>query len=164
MLLSLGFKMSKADPSLFYYQINNELEGIITIHVYNFLSPGNEQFFNDIISKIHEKFTVGKECNTAFCYLGLDLEEQRNYISLDQTHYTKLLDTVNFKNENLSIHDTLESTIGKLIWISGQTRPDISFDVCHLASNLKNSALADIKHLNKVISHLKQSNISLKFQ
>ena len=88
--------------------------------------------------------------------MGLDLEEQRNYISLDQTHYTKLLDTVNFKNENLSIHDTLESTIGKLIWISGQTRPDISFDVCHLASNLKNSALADIKHLNKVISHLKQ--------
>ena len=51
--------MSKADPSLFYYQINNELEGIITIHIDSFLSAGNEQFFNDIISKIHEKFTVG---------------------------------------------------------------------------------------------------------
>ena len=32
-LLPLGFKMSKADPSLLYYQNNNELEGIITIHV-----------------------------------------------------------------------------------------------------------------------------------
>ena len=52
----------------------------------------------------------------------------------------------------------------KLIWISGQTRPDISLDVCHLASNLKYSTLADIKHLNKVISHVKQSNSSLTFQ
>ena len=114
--------------------------------------------------KIHEKFTVGKECNTAFCYLGLDLKEHRNYISLDQTHYIKLLDIINLKDENLSIHDTLQSTIGKLIWISGQTRPDVSFDVCHLSSNLKNSTLVDIKHLSKVISHLKQSNISLTFQ
>ena len=68
------------------------------------------------------------------------------------------IDTVNLKD------DTLKSTIGKLIWTSDQTRPNISLNVCHLASNLKNSTLADIKHLNKVISHLKQSNISLTFQ
>ena len=92
--------------------------------------------------------------------MSLDLKEHRNYISQDQTHI-KLLDTVNLKDENLSIHDTFQSTIGKLIWTSCQTRLDISFDVCHLASNLKNSTLAGIKHLNKVISHLKQSNISL---
>ena len=53
MLLSLGFKISKADQSLFYYQNNNELQGITTIHVYGFLSAGNEQFFKDIISKLH---------------------------------------------------------------------------------------------------------------
>ena len=29
----LGFKMSKADPSLFHYQNNIELEVIITIHI-----------------------------------------------------------------------------------------------------------------------------------
>ena len=34
----------------------------------------------------------------------------------------------------------------------------------HLASVLKNSTLADIKHLNKVISRLEQSNIPLTFQ
>ena len=71
---------------------------------------------------------------------------------------------MNIKDDNLCIHDTFQSVIGKLIWIRGQTRPDICFDVCHLASNLKNSTLDDIKHLNKVISHLKQSNVSLTFQ
>ena len=155
MLLFLGFKISKANQSLFYYQNNNELQGITTIHEYGFLSAGNEQFFKDIISKICKKFTVGKECNTPFRYLGLDLKEHKNYISLDQTHHIELLDTVNLKDENLCIHDTLQSTIGKLIWINGQTKPNISFNVCHLASNLKNSTLADIKHLNKVVSHLK---------
>ena len=100
----------------------------------------------------------------AFRYLGLDLKEHKNSISLDQTQYIKLLDIVNLKDEHLCIHDKSQSTIGKLIWISGQTRPDISFDVCHLASNLKNSTLADIKHLNKDIFHLKQWNISLIFQ
>ena len=39
----------------------------------------------------------------------------------------------------------------------------MSVYVCHLASNLKKSILADIKHLKKVLSHLK-SNISLTFQ
>ena len=36
--------------------------------------------------------------------------------------------------------------------------------MCHLVSNLKNSTSANIKHLNKVISHLKQSKISSTFQ
>ena len=58
-LLSLGFKMSKADPSLFFYQNNNKLEGIIKIHVDDFSSAENEHFFKYIISKICEKFTVG---------------------------------------------------------------------------------------------------------
>ena len=71
---------------------------------------------------------MGKECKTAFRYLHLDLKEHRNYISLDQTHI-KLLDTVNLKYEKLSIYDTLQLTISKLIWVRGQTRPDISLDV-----------------------------------
>ena len=60
--------------------------------------------------------------------------------------------------------DTLQSTIGKLIYISGHIRLDIRFDVCHLTSNLKISTLRDIKHLNKVISNLKKSNLSLTFE
>ena len=128
-LLSLVFKIPKADPSLFYYKNINELEGIITIHVDDFFSAGTAHFFKDIISKICEKFTVGKECNTAFRCLDLDLKEH--------THYVKLLDTDNLKDEDICIHDTLRSTNGKLILISGQTRPDVGFDVCYIASNWK---------------------------
>ena len=44
-LISLDVKMSKADPSLFYYYHNNELQGIIAIHVDDFLWCGNDYFF-----------------------------------------------------------------------------------------------------------------------
>ena len=77
--------MSKADPSLFYYQNNNELEGIITIHVDDFLSAGNEFFFLKIpFPKYVKSLHWGK--NTDFRYLGSDLKEHKNYISLYQTH------------------------------------------------------------------------------
>ena len=61
--------------------------------------------------------------------MDLDLKEH--------THYVKLLDTDNLKDEDICIHDTLQSTNGKLILISGQTRPDVGFDVCYIASNWK---------------------------
>ena len=105
---------------------------------------------------------MGKKRNTAFCYLGLGLKELKNSVSLDQTHYIKLLDTVNLQDENLYIRETWQSPVGKLISISGQTRPDISLDVGHLASNhLNSSILADVEHLNHVTSHLKQLIVSL---
>ena len=53
--------MSKGDPSLFYGQNNNKLESMIAIHVNDFLSVANEQFFKDTISKIFEKFTMEKK-------------------------------------------------------------------------------------------------------
>ena len=94
-------------------------------------------FLRNVIEKIHKEFIIGKEFNTAFRYLGLDLKEHNDHILLDQTHYIDSLNTVNIKDENLSIYDTLQSAIGKSIWTSGQMRPDISFDVCQLATNLK---------------------------
>lgn len=51
------------------------------------------------------------------------------------------MNAINITEENLCIHDTLQSTIGKVIWINGQTKPDISFDECKLSSNLKNETL-----------------------
>lgn len=50
------------------------------------------------------------------------------------------------------------------MWISCQTRTDISFDVCHVAPNLKNSTLAHIKHLNSHISSKRIKIFSLTCQ
>lgn len=40
-LLSLNIKMSETDPSFIYYYYNDELQGIITNHIDDFLLSGN---------------------------------------------------------------------------------------------------------------------------
>ena len=37
------------------------------------------------------------------------------------------------------ISDIVQSAVGKLLKVYGQTRPDISFEVCQMAGNLKSS-------------------------
>ena len=50
------------------------------------------------------------------------------------------------------------------MWISSQTRPDIAFDVCQLGASFKNSGEQDIKYLNKVLTHLKQYSVQIKYK
>ena len=53
-LLSLNLKMSKGNPSIFYYYQNDKLLGIVAIHVDNFLWAGEISFSKDIIPAFAE--------------------------------------------------------------------------------------------------------------
>ena len=64
---------------------------------------------------------------------------------------------------NSKSKDLLESQIQKL-WMSGQTRLDIAFDVCQLDTNFKYSDDKDIKYANKIIAHLKQEPLQIVHQ
>ena len=57
-----------------------------------------------------------------------------------------LIKSIMQKNSNqlitltiIKTKDLLLSHIGKLLWMTSQTRPDIAFDVCQLGTNFKNS-------------------------
>ena len=67
------------------------------------------------------------------------------------------------KNRN-TISDTVQSAVGKLLWVCGQTRPDISFEVYLLATNIKNSDESSIKNVNKLFSNMKQNECKLIYQ
>ena len=54
--------------------------------------------------------------------------------------------------------------MGKLFWICDQTRPDISFKVCLLATNIKNSDESSMKNVNKLFSNMKQNECKLIYQ
>ena len=70
-----------------------------------------------------------------FRYVGLNLSENSmKNIFLDQSDYISQLVKVSNIDNSTSIPDKMRSTVGKLLWISTQTRPDISFDVCQLAN------------------------------
>ena len=67
------------------------------------------------------------------------------------------------KNRN-TISDIVRSAVGKLLWVCGQTRPDISFEVYLLATNIKNLDESSIKNVNKLFSNMKQNECKLIYQ
>ena len=48
--------------------------------------------------------------------------------------------------------------------MSGQTRPDIAFDVFQLGTNFKNCDGQDIKYANKITTHIKQDPVQITYQ
>ena len=73
-------------------------------------------------------FVISITSKNTFRYLGLELNQNiQNYITLDQIHYINLLQLLNqklIKNRN-TISGIVQSAMGKLLWVCGQTTPDI---------------------------------------
>ena len=90
-LISLNLSMSKGNPSIFYYHKSDKLSGLIAIHVDDFLWSGDEFFSDNIIPKLSKIFTIGKASKNVSRYLGLDLHQNKELITLDQIHYINSL-------------------------------------------------------------------------
>ena len=60
--------------------------------------------------------------------------------------------------------DKLRSKIGQLLWVARQSRPDIMFDACILASTLKHGTVQTMHEANKVVKKLKSEHVTLKFK
>ena len=165
-LLSLNLKMSRGDPSIFYYYKDDKLAGIIAIHVDDFLWAGDLLFSNNIISAFCKVFTIGKTSKNTFRYLGLDLNQNCESITLDQIHYIQSLQSLSKEliNNRNSVSDIIQSAVGKLLWVCGQTRPDISFEVGQLATNIKNSDETSMKIVNKLFTNMKQNECKLIYK
>ena len=151
-LLSIGLVMSKADPALIYYHDNNNLIDMIAMHVSDFLWSGTNDFETNFISKLQKTFMIGKENQSIFQYLGINLKENDSKITIDEINFTENLKPINQIDNNRDTKDIIQAHIGKLLWMSCQTRPDIAFDVCQLGTNFKNSGEQDVKYANKVIT------------
>ena len=125
----IEFKHVKGDPSIFYYHKNHKLSGLIAIHVDDFLWSGNGFFSERIIPQLSKIFTIGKVSKNVFRYLGLGLRQNKEFITLDQIHYINSLQLVDENCDASIISDIVQTSVGKLLSICSQTRPDICFDV-----------------------------------
>lgn len=57
--------------------------------------------------------------------------------------------------------EQLRSKIGQILWDAKQTRPDVMFDACSLASNIKKQQ--SIQEVNTVMCKRKSEQVTLKF-
>ena len=145
-----------------------KLLGLVCLHVDDFFCCGKESFFKKVISCLKETFEISKEAECNFNYLGLNILQNKEGISVDQNGYIDELNQIPCSvsnKESLSTldFDVLRSSIGQLSWVAKQTRPDIAFEVCKMSVGLKNATGASIKFANKTIRKLQNDKYSMKF-
>ena len=152
------------DQGIFVWYREGTIYGIIVCFVDDGLWGGTSEF-KLIIDQIRETFRIGSEHTGTFDYIGLHLEQKNDYsIILDQQDYVDSLEEIPIPlgpdpNQLLSCTEvkSLRGAIGKLNWLAGMTRPEISFAVSYGSSHIQSATIADIKNINKVIKFVKST-------
>ena len=171
-LLKIGVKMSTYDNGFFSYIQDGKVEGIVCLHVDDFLYAGTKKFEENVIDKISRIFCVGNEEKGMFKYVGLNVSSEKNAYNVDQMHYAASLRKIqisparaNNKQSELSKRekDEYRVTVGQLNWLATQTRPDIAFDICFLSAILNKATVGDILKINKLVDRVKNQCFKLSF-
>ena len=163
MLEKCAGTMSKVDPAVIYCMDGEELEGILACHVDDFIWGGRENFKQTVAQQIRQTFKVGKEESKTFQSIGMELFSDGNTILLHQSKYGESLESIPLeksrafqKHEVMSAQQkqTYRSKIGQILWTSRQSRPDVVFDACQLASKI-DGKVEHLTEANKVIRRIK---------
>ena len=171
-LIALGCKCSTLDPTIFTYFDLNHLCGFVMSYVDDFLWGGTLKFEQSIIVQLKNKFTISSENNSIFKYLGIDIQQQKEGINISQNKYaSEIKEIVIDPNRIDKLHHpineaektSMRSVIGKLNWLSGQTRPDLAYDVCDLSTSLQSGTVELLRKANKVVKKAKSEGVSLHF-
>ena len=168
-LISLGAQCCKHDAGLFYWHKDGCLRGLIVIHVDDFFWGGDNYFMKQVIQSLKETFEIGTEETGSFKYLGLHITQKKKGVEIEQGRYCQSLKPLEVSKErkaqrNLPLGSVetkkLRALIGQMNWAATQTRPDVLFECCVLASNIKNATVSDMLEANKVLKKL-QNDVKL---
>jgi hypothetical protein len=171
-LQDLGCVVSKLDKSVFRYYLDNKLQGLLVTHVDDIMYSGTGKFRLFVIKKLTEKFKISREASGIFEYLGWNIVQELDHIHVDQRSYAKSVNAVNLTSErkmqlddDLSIDEVkyYQKLLGKLLWLSCQTRPDLSFDTMEHSTYNKKPTVRNLMSLNKVVKKLPDGPKHLRF-
>lgn len=171
-LIKLGAQTFGVDPAFFFWKHEGELYGILSSHVDDFLNVGEKSFENRVMRKLKDTFEISSEARGDFAYIGINLTSNNHSFYLDQLGYINEikpipLSEVRRLNKDDEVTESertqLRSIIGKLNWVTTQTRPDLSFEVSRLASKVNKAKVHNIVEINKVVKKAKSEEVVLRF-
>lgn len=177
-----GFIASNADKCLYSRYQNNDVCHVL-VHVDDLLIVAkNTEIIDEVSKNINKHFEV-KDIGEAKNYLGIDITRDRKgdvFISQEQyiddiVRCAKLedsktsshpLDVGYFKLEHknpLQSNEEYRKLIGKLLYVSTNTRPDIAASVCILSQKVSNPSEVDLNELKRLIKYIKSTkNLKLR--
>ena len=164
------------DEAFFYWQDDQgSLMGIVCVHVDDFYCGGTKEFQDKVLGTIRSVFPVGSERVGTFTYLGLlhtteELDDGSLRIVVDQVEYVKDLSKVEvgqFAKKSETLGEVLQSAyralVGALLWCTGQTRPDLAFDVATAASHGGRATYEDLRKLNAIVDKAKRTDLRIVY-
>ena len=166
----LGLKVVSGDPALFTLHKNGKLLGIVCLHVDDLFMTGNNVFKHLMTKQLSKYFKFSKIEETKFKYLGCEITKHDNGdITLNQTEYIENIDDVSVPDKlnsclaNEEEKREIRRVVGELLWVSLMTRPDLSFEVNSLSSNICKASIKDLKDARRLVEKAKLEPISLNF-
>ena len=165
-LLSLGAKTMKLDQGIFCWYQKSNLVGLMVCFVDDILY-GGDPCFSSIIDQLKSQFKVGTESESKLDYIGSNIIQNPDFsLTISQKEYVENLElipltTINTQNKLRPLADVeitiLRGAIGQLNWLSGITRPEISFCVSEVSSRITSATVSDILTINKAIKFVKST-------
>ena len=172
-LLQLGGTVSAYDNALFlWHDGSGNLRGILVSHVDDFAFCGDQWFQDVVIQGLRNRFRINTHDYGSFKYVGLDVVQGPSGIQVNQDAYIdKIMPIEISHSRRIEKDDTLtevERSIlrrfsGQMLWVSSQTRPDLSFDTCMMSNTGKEPRVTKILEANKALRKLKKDRVKLSF-
>ena len=117
-----------------------------------------------------------RECKNEkkkFTYTGFSIIQTKDYILLDQSHYTQNsidipiipTDRAKDKKADLSSEELslLRKMTGALNWVVRATRPDLSFQMIELSTKFKKGSADDLVRASKALTNIKGNKAEINF-
>ena len=131
-LVGLGMEVSRVDPAMFYFfdddstkdSEERNLSGIITTHVDDSLTGGNDIFTRKVAKPMMKKFKYGTHDSVPFRYVGFNVKKIGDSLCLDQDHYVKSLE----EPRSFAINEKLDDLLNSYDQVSGSKTRNV---VCH---------------------------------
>ena len=159
----LGYSMCMSENALFIKRENMCVTCVIIVHVDDFLLSGSIEETESVISALKETFIIGKQVKLPLKFTGMQISIPKSgFLNISQFDFIRNLRMIKTTSEKRPLFDNEVSTLrgidGKLQWCSGQTRPDICFDVNLLVCDLKNAETDRLKTANKILKRIQYDN------
>ena len=169
-LTNLGMMPLKCDKAVFVWR-TSEIEGAILMHVDDMLYFGSQKFLHSVIEPFKSNFKISRLDSKAFKYVGINISQMEDHVTLDQRDYlnslkTQLLDealmTDKTRHASHAEKKIFRHGIGQLGWIAGMTRPQGSFSFCVLSTRQSDPLISDFVKYTKAIRDLKSDDSWMK--
>ena len=147
-----------SEEALFSYVKNGKLHGIIVTNTDDLVLAGDSVFDKDIVEELRSTFTFSKIESNKFTYCGIQITvNDDGSIELNQDQFIDSLREISEidvkEDRKLTEKEKrlVRGKIGELLWISLISRPDLSFEVNHVSSQIADGSVSLVKTINNII-------------